>query len=96
VKQRAPRLTLDKLRAVAPLVARAVSNVSTYEDHLRAMAELEALNRRDMIDAFWAYLSHRAGNTVEFNKLELLTAQEQAQFDVALDDVVVQRARRRS
>ncbi len=89
--RRQPSLTLDKLRASAPIVARAISNVSTYDDHLRALGELEALNRREMVDAFWAYLSERAGYTTSFNQLALLTAQQQSQFDTALDDIVARR-----
>ncbi len=39
-------LTLEDLNASAPVLARAVSNVGTYQDHLTAMSELNALLRR--------------------------------------------------
>lgn len=38
-------LTLDELRARAPTLARVVSNVGTWEDHINAMAELNKLLR---------------------------------------------------
>ena len=79
-----PTLTLDALRAVAPITARAVSGVSTYEDHLQAMRELEALNRQDMVNAFWAYLSGHAGYAADQSALLRLTEQERAQFDKAI------------
>ncbi len=44
------------------------------------------VDRADMIQAFWAYLSDRAGYTVQLNYLAMLTQQECEQFDVALAD----------
>ncbi len=39
-------LTLEDLGALTPTLARAVSNVGTYHDHLTAMSELNMLLRR--------------------------------------------------
>lgn len=49
------------------------------------------VNRADMINAFWAYLSDHAGYTTNFTDRDLLTQQEREQFDVALKDIVSSR-----
>lgn len=51
-------------------------------------------SREDMVRAFWAYLSDRAGYTTDLRALELLTEQEREQFDSAISTIVAKRGAR--